>query len=84
MSENQNESKIKAVEEDRKLEVPEPLTESDRRILELEHLSMLQTNTIAAFQNRVYTLEMQIVELMAQIEFNNQHHDQAHQTAPPQ
>lgn len=48
--------------------------EKDRRIIELEHMVMLQANTISAFQNRTYSLEMQIVELMSQIEYNNSTH----------
>jgi hypothetical protein len=55
------------------------LDEKDKRILELEHMVMLQTNTIAAFQNRTFTLEMQIVELMSQINVN----DRTHEPAPP-
>ena len=53
------------------------LDEKDKRILELEHMVMLQTNTIAAFQNRTFTLEMQIVELMSQISVNDRDHDHA-------
>jgi len=41
------------------------------RILELEHLVMLQGNTITAFSNRNHELEMRIVELMSQLEFNS-------------
>jgi hypothetical protein len=44
--------------------------EKDRRILELEHMVMLQSNTITAFSNRCHELEMRIVELMSQAEYD--------------
>ena len=79
-NENENSSKT-SKEEKLAAAPPEELSEfdaRDQRIMELEHLTMLQTNTITAFQNRIYTLEMHIVELMSQIEFNNQHHAAQH------
>jgi hypothetical protein len=75
---NENENSSKTTKEEKLAAAPPQLTESDQRIMELEHLTMLQTNTITAFQNRIYTLEMHIVELMSQIEFNNQHHAAQH------
>lgn len=58
MSENTNQDQAK-------------LDEKTTRIFELEHMVMLQGNTIQAFSNRNHELEMRIVELMSQIEYNN-------------
>lgn len=41
------------------------MTPQEQRVAELEYMVFLQGNTIAAFQRRVYKLEMEIVELIS-------------------